>query len=231
MIKSIFLDFYDTVVDLDPPRHELQARACREFDITIDPSGIPRGYFYANDFLSKENAHQSIQKRTPEELQNFWGEYESIILKHAGVEISSELAFTIFSFMRKLDRRFILFQDVLPAVQALKDRGLILGLISNLDRKLDGYCKELGLTPYIDFTLVSYEVGEEKPHPKMFLTALERAGVNASEAIHVGDQYESDVVGARGVDIKPLLLDRLGFWEDINDCQRIRSLSEVVDHL
>ncbi len=231
MIKSVFIDFYDTVVDLDPPRQELQARACSEFDITIDTSGIPRGYFIANDFLSRENARQSIQKRSTEELQNFWEEYESIVLKHAGVEVPRELAFQIFSRMRQLDRRFVLFDDVLPAVKMLKDRGLILGLISNLNRTLDSYCNELGLTPYIDFTLVSYEVGEEKPHPKMFLTALERAGVGQSEAIHVGDQYQSDVIGARGVDIKPLLLDRLGFWEDVNDCQRIRSLTEIVDYL
>jgi FMN phosphatase YigB (HAD superfamily) len=55
--------------------------------------------------------------------------------------------------------------------------------------------------------------------------------VDASEAIHVGDQYHSDIVGAKGVGISPLLLDRDGFWESINDCPRIRSLSEIVNYV
>lgn len=96
---------------------------------------------------------------------------------------------------------------------------------------LDGYCHELGLTPYIDFALTSFEVDAEKPHPPIFLAALERAGVSGSEAIHVGDQYHSDVIGARGAEIKPLLLDRNGFWEKVSDCPRIRSLREIVNYL
>ena len=229
MIKAIFFDFYDTIVDLDPPRQELQARACREYGIEINHSNIPYGYFHANNFLSKENARHSIQKRTLKQLQNFWAEYEVIVLKFAGVDVPHDLALRIFTRMRELDRRFILFDDVLPVIKLLRQRNIIIGLISNLNRTLDAYCDTLGLTPYVSFTVVSYEVGEEKPHPKIFRTALERAGVEASETIHVGDQYESDVVGARGVGITPILLDRGRFWGHVNDCTRIRTLSEVID--
>jgi len=231
MIKAVFFDFYDTIVDLDPPRQELQAQACREFGIEINPLTISQGYFHANNFLSIENARHSIQKRTPEQLQNFWAEYESIILKHSGADVSKNLALRIFTRMRELDRRFVLFDDVLPVIKQLYKRDITIGLISNLNRTLEMYCDALGLTPYIRFTAVSYEVGEEKPHPKIFMTALERAGTEASETIHVGDQYESDVVGARRVGINPVLLDREGFWGYINDCTCIRSLAEVIDLL
>jgi putative hydrolase of the HAD superfamily len=152
-------------------------------------------------------------------------------LEQAGLDISRDLALRIFTRARQLDRRLVLFDDALPIIRTLRGRGIILGLVSNLSRALDGDCNELGLTPYIDFALTSSEIGAEKPHPPIFLVALERARVNASEAIHVGDQYYADVTGAKGVGINPLLLDRDGFWEGVNDCPRIRSLSETVNYL
>ncbi len=231
MIKAVFFDFYNTLISFSPPREELQVTACREFGIKLDRKAIPRGYWHADDFMSRENARSPVHKRPQAEEQAFWSGYESTILKAAGVEVTKELALRIFIRARKLDRKLVLFDDVLPILGVLKERSMVLGLVSNLSRGLDGDCNELGLTPYVDFALTSFEIGAEKPHPPMFLTALERAGVVASEAIHVGDQYHSDVVGARGVGINPLLLDRDGFWEDINDCPRIRSLSEIVNYL
>jgi putative hydrolase of the HAD superfamily len=231
MIKAVFFDFYNTLISFNPPREELQVTACREFGIEVNRKSLPRGYWLADDFMSRENARSPVHKRSQAEEQAFWSDYESIILKAAGVEVTKELALQIFTRARRLDRRLILFDDVLPVLGVLKGRGMVLGLVSNLSRSLDGDCKELGLTSYVDFALTSFEIGAEKPHPPIFLTALERAGVGASEAIHVGDQYHSDIVGARGVGINPLLLDRDGFWESINDCPKIRSMNEIVNYL
>jgi putative hydrolase of the HAD superfamily len=231
MIKAVFFDFYNTLISFNPSREELQVTACREFCIELNRKAIPRGYWLADDFMSRENARSPVHKRSQVEEQAFWSDYESTILKAAGVEVTKELALRIFTRARQLDRKLVLFDDVLPILGVLKGRGMVLGLVSNLSRRLDGDCNELGLTPYVDFALTSSEIGAEKPHPPIFHTALERARVMASEAIHVGDQYHSDVVGARGVGINPLLLDRDGFWESINDCPRIRNLSEIVDYL
>ena len=231
MIKTVLFDFYDTIVTFDPPREELQLKACHDFGIEVDPAAIPRSYWVADDFLSRENARLSIQKRSQEELGQFWADYEAVLLKEAGIEVTKELALHIVTRLRRLDRSLILFDDVLSSLNLLKKGGISLGLISNLNHDLNSYCTELGLTPYIDFALTSSEVGAEKPHPPIFLAALKRAGANATEAIHVGDQYHSDVVGAKGVGINPLLLDRNGFWEDINDCPRIKTLAEIVNYL
>jgi len=231
MIRAVFFDFYNTLVSFDPPRQELQVTACREFGIEVDRKAIPRGYWVADDLMSRENARSPINKRPLQEELAFWADYEAILLKTAGVEVSKELALQIFTRLRQLDRRLILFDDVLPILGVLKGRGIALGLVSNLSRGLDGHISELGLTAYVDFAITSAEIGAEKPHSPIFLVALERARVSASEAIHIGDQYHSDVLGAKGVGINPLLLDRDGFWEGINDCPRIRSLSETVNYL
>jgi FMN phosphatase YigB (HAD superfamily) len=55
----------------------------------------------------------------------------------------------------------------------------------------------VGLLEYLEVTAFSDEVGVPKPHPRMFVTALEGLGVAASGAVHVGDLRRSDVAGAR----------------------------------
>ncbi len=91
--------------------------------------------------------------------------------------------------------------------------------------------RKLGLEPYLDFVVSSEEVGANKPAPAIFLAAVEKAGVKASEAVHVGDQYELDVVGARGVGINPVLIDRYDVTPGVSDCPRIRTLPELVQYL
>jgi putative hydrolase of the HAD superfamily len=92
-------------------------------------------------------------------------------------------------------------------------------------------CRELGLEPYINFIVTSGDVGVDKPKPPIFLAALERAGVNASEAVHVGDQYKLDIIGARGVGITPILIDRYDLYSEVSDCPRIHSLTELTGYL
>jgi len=108
---------------------------------------------------------------------------------------------------------------------------LKLGLLTNLQTEVNSMCRELGIASYLDFTVTSAEVGADKPQPPIFLKALELAGVKADEAIHVGDQYQNDVLGAKGVGISPILLDRADYYAEITDCPRIRSLTEISKYL
>ena len=106
-----------------------------------------------------------------------------------------------------------------------KNRGLILGLITNL------FMGGVGLESYLDFVVTAKEVGADKPEPPIFLAALERAGVNASEALYIGDQYQTDILGARGVGITPVLIDRFDLAPEVSDCPRIHNLTEVAQYL
>jgi len=124
-----------------------------------------------------------------------------------------------------------LYDDVLPSLKLLKERNLILGLISNVDKDAFTICSELGLGKYLDFCVTSFEVGSDKPYPGIFLAALEKAQAEPQEAIHVGDQYDIDVMGARGAGMKAILLDRTYSFASITDCPRIHSLAEVIDYL
>jgi putative hydrolase of the HAD superfamily len=130
-------------------------------------------------------------------------------------------------FQLNASMKFVLFDDVVETLKTLKAQGLKLALLTNLQTEVNTMCRELGIGEYLDFTVTSAEVGADKPQPPIFLKALNLARVNAAEAIHVGDQYQNDVLGARGVGITPILLDRADYYKEITDCPRIRSLTEV----
>jgi putative hydrolase of the HAD superfamily len=87
-----------------------------------------------------------------------------------------------------------------PALlEALRERGLKLGLVSNafdpgwlLHRDLE----QMGLAERLDFAVFSSEVGKRKPHPAIFERALEALDVDAADAVFVGDRLYEDVHGA-----------------------------------
>jgi len=82
-----------------------------------------------------------------------------------------------------------------------------------------------GLDGLLDGTVTSAGTGSRKPDPGIFDAALELAGCEPGEALHVGDTPEEDVVGARAAGIRPLLIDRDGAHGDIS------SLEEIGEHL
>ncbi len=233
MIKAVFFDWFNTLAQYYPPREGMHAAICREFGIEVSVEKIRRSLPAADQFFNEENSRSSVEKRPPGERAKVYTQYEIMVLRGAGVEVSEEVAWQIMQ--KVLDSAkgltFTLFDDVLPTFKVLKQRSLVLGLISNIDRDITPICRELGLAPYLDFVVTSQEVGADKPRPPIFLAALERAGVKASEAIYVGDQYTSDVLGARGVGIEGVLIDRYDLSKNITDCLRIESLTEIVEYL
>jgi HAD superfamily hydrolase (TIGR01549 family) len=103
---------------------------------------------------------------------------------------------------------FELYDDALPTLDALRARGLKIGLLSNSARDLDEFVAHHGLT--VDAALTSRSHGKTKPHETIFLRMLELLEVAAEEAVMVGDTIEDDIEGARSVGMHALLVDREG---------------------
>ena len=233
MIKAVFFDWFNTLARFDPPREELYSQVLGEFGIGVSPQKLMPGVFAADDYWFEENARSAVRDRSPEEQKEVSIHYQQILLAEVGISASRELLLKVVKRLRELfsGMTFALFDDVLTVLPRLKQRGLILGLLTNLDRDMVPICNKLGLEPHIDFTITSGEVGVDKPNPLIFLAALEQAGVNAAETIHVGDQYKVDVIGARGVGIAPILMDRYNLHPEVSDCPRIVSLTELNKYL
>ncbi len=233
MIKATFFDWFYTVARFEPPRHRLYSQAFREFGVELSPEKVMRGILIADQYFFEENAKSPVAKRSPEEQARVYIHYPNTILTEAGAKATEELPLKILKRVTEQFKSvtFALFDDVLSTLKTLKEQNFILGLLTNLDSDMVSICRELGLESYIDFVVTAKEAGADKPKPPIFLAALDKAGVNASEAVHVGDQYKLDVIGARGVGINPILIDRYDIYPEVSDCPRIHCLTELVQYL
>jgi putative hydrolase of the HAD superfamily len=227
MIKAVFFDFYNTLVKFWPPLDQIQQASCYEFGLNVSEEGINRGYAIADVYFNRENEINPLGTRSEAERLAFFAKYEQMILENAGLSVSLDLARQIWLMAMAVPKDFIPFDDTLPVLAELHEQGYLLGILSNLRRDMDILCQRLGLAPYLDFSISSAEVGAEKPHPAIFQAALSRLSVQASEAVHVGDQHRSDVMGARAVGIHPVLIDRGDYQSDADDCPRLSSLTEL----
>ena len=89
-----------------------------------------------------------------------------------------------------------IFEDVIPTLEALKDRGIRLGIISNWDDRLRPLLGNLKLNSYFQTIVVSCEVGAPKPSRRMFATACDALGCSPANILHVGDSREMDFEGS-----------------------------------
>jgi putative hydrolase of the HAD superfamily len=230
MIKAVFFDLYHTLVRYEPPQEELEAKALKGFGIDISQDALRRPLAAANEFIYQEIIHRPLSQRSQEEKMALYAQYQGIVLKEAGIKADDKLVLGMLGKMQQSKMKMVLFDDVAPALTNLKERGLILGLISNVERDINPMLNELGLSSWLNVVVTSQESGFVKPQPEIFHEALRRAKVKASEAVYVGDQYQVDVIGANQAGMKGVLLDRYDYSDKV-DCPRIRRLTELVKHL
>jgi len=228
MIKAVCFDFYNTLATYDPPREQVHVNIAGEFGVNVEEKALFKSFSVADMYYRDENIRQPIDKRTQEEKIAFYVDYATKIFSGAGAEISKDIALQILAKLRTYNWKFKVYEDTLPTLKALKKRGLTIGLISNVAQNMESVYEELGIQPYLTFKVTSAEVGYDKPQPGIFLSALDKAQAKPEETIHVGDQYDLDIIGALGVGITGILLDRNNHFPEITNCFRIRSLSDVV---
>ena len=118
---------------------------------------------------------------------------------------------------------FELYDDALPALEWLRERGLLIGLLSNSSRDLDEFVAHHGLLA--DAVLTSHAHGKTKPHETIFHALLAKLGVQPEEALMVGDDLEADIEGARAIGMRAVLLDREGRYADVEG--RLDDLREL----
>jgi putative hydrolase of the HAD superfamily len=121
---------------------------------------------------------------------------------------------------------FELYEDALPTLAALRDRGLKLGLLSNSARDLDEFVGYHGLA--VDAVLTSRAHGKTKPHETIFRRMLELLDVVAGDAVMVGDTVEDDVEGATAVGMRAVLVDREGRYEERDSITDLRALLALI---
>jgi len=133
----------------------------------------------------------------------------------------AEAAFQVFLGAR---HQVQLFAEVHSTLQCLAER-FMLGVLTNGNADV----RRLGLGEYFHFCLCAEELGVGKPDPQPFREALQRAGVTADQALHIGDHPDDDIGGARGAGLHAIWFNPAGkAWSGAEHAPvEIRSLAEL----
>jgi len=118
------------------------------------------------------------------------------------------------------------FEDTIPALEEARSRGFRLGIISNWDPDLADFTRRIGIDGYFDSVIASRALGHRKPNPEIFAAALASMDASARESVHVGDSVGSDAIGAMGMGIQPVVIDREGRHNHLF-CPVISSLLDI----
>jgi putative hydrolase of the HAD superfamily len=212
---AVCLDALGTLVALQPPAPRLRRLlAERGFDVAEERAAAA---FAAEISYYLEHHLEGSTRERLDELRDRCAAtlQEALDLPGLGHATARELMLGALEFVP--------FPDALPALEALRDRKLV--VVSNWDCSLADWLGPAGLLEHVDAVVTSAEAGVAKPDPGIFERALELAGVAASEVIHVGDSLDNDVAGARAAGIRPVLVARDG--RPPAGVEAIRSLAEL----
>lgn len=115
------------------------------------------------------------------------------------------------------------------ALDAVRAKGVKVAIISNSEGMLDRLFAELGILRHFDLVVDSGKVGVEKPDPRIFRIALETYDVPPERALHLGDMFATDILGARAAGLRHALIDPFAHYAGRHpDVPRVPGVVEIA---
>ena len=240
-IKAVLFDMGGTLnkADVEHPGEVLQ-RILASLGISKSLDEIKMVWLKAEKEAENTSLLSLFGKLQPEE---YWYKWNSLALKHLGIEENAELVKTVHSkWLDFID--FTLYPESKKVLEELRKRGLKLGLISTAyEEEIRFVLEKVNLETAIFDIIVGVDTAEcMKPHPDIFKYALRKLKIRPEEAIFVGDSVEADYNGAENAGLHALLIDRkekaIIYGNEKNalllqqgDLRTIKNLKEILSFL
>lgn len=196
-IEAVTFDAGGTLIEPWPSVGEVYASVAREFG--FDCSAARLNAQFANAWTTRTGFKYSRDE---------WHD----VVRHSflGItDVSPQLFDAIYDRFAQSDA-WLLYDDVIPALQTLESAGLKLAVISNWDDRLIPLLEKLGLATYFEHIVVSAIHGVHKPAPGIFRHAADLLHVRPNHMLHIGDSLREDVAGAQAAGASALRIRRSG---------------------
>jgi 2-haloalkanoic acid dehalogenase type II len=227
-IKAVFFDVGNTLVKYDYGLpEEVFQRVIFSLGISRSLDDMKKAFRKAEKEAEDTNLPSSSGKI---KCEDFWYQWDSLVLKHLRVEENEELPKIIHSkWMDFVD--CTLYPEVREVLLELKRRGLKVGLISNgYEEEIDLVLEKASLErATFDIVVGVDTIRKVKPNPDIFKYAVSKLDVKPEETIFVGDNVEADYKGAENAGIHALLINRAEKHQ--SSLRTIRNLKEIFPQI
>jgi putative hydrolase of the HAD superfamily len=224
-LRAVFFDVGETLVHVDPSFVDLFVTVLAGAGHRRAQEDVREASAHVYARFSEAARDGSMWTTSPERSREFWTSVYDRMLEELGVADTDGLAATLYREFTRIEN-YVLFDDVHPTIDALRARGLLLGIVSNFEAWLEDWFGIHELIETFPVRVISGIEGIEKPDRRIFLLALERAGVDAAESAYVGDNPEFDVDPPAALGMFPVLVDRRDRFPD-HAGARIRDLRDL----
>lgn len=197
--RGIFFDVDGTLIGLRPEAEAIYRQVCQEYG--LDYAGLTEARATALAFLQRHGLAYLDDEPA------MWRAAHREVFLHLGAGEQAEACAARVQELFRAQSEYFLYPDVRPALEALQERGYLLGALTGRLHSSEHLLVELGIRPYFVFYLYAGALGVLKPDPRFYQEALRRAGLPAAAVLLVGDQ-PSDAQGAISVGMTPLLIAR-----------------------
>jgi len=206
-VRAVLFDYGLTLVTFSFPRRELLA-ALEEVRPWLGPRA-PAAATLLREVLEPLDA--GLPTLGEDEIDYL--DYFARGWRRAGFDLPRDTLYRILDREQRCwDEAARLAPDAIATLEALRGRGLGLGIASNAPfppEMLHRQLRRLGLAERVDAAIFSSEVGRRKPAPELYRTALQRLGVAPEEALYVGDRPLEDYEGPRRLGMRAVLCTAL----------------------
>jgi putative hydrolase of the HAD superfamily len=232
-IRVIFFDAGFTLLRPAPSMIQICQSVCAKMGVDIELARLENRLPAAEDYFFRSIQEEPRTWAAEQTIATFWnGYYRELLRPFFSPEHTDDLQLCVASIIAEFaqPRSWATYDDVIPVLAQLKSWGrYTLGIISDWGLSLNTIIHELGLSAYFDVVVVSAALGYAKPDPALYELALRRADTIGDYAIHIGDSYIHDALGARLAGITPIVIDRRHVLHATDiDCPLIHDLRDVL---
>jgi putative hydrolase of the HAD superfamily len=230
--RAVFFDVGETLVHPSPSFPELFAAVLARAGHMREPEAVIEASRTVFLRFSEASRDRELWTTSPERSERFWKDVYGRMLWSLSVPAGDGLPDRLYRTFTD-PASYALFEDVVPALDALAAAEVGTGIVSNFEAWLEDLLDRLAIRDRFPVRAISGIEGVEKPDPRLFELALTRAGVAAGDAAYVGDNPEFDVHPAREIGMTPVLIDRRGRFpdEDVPTIADLRDLAAVLEVL
>jgi putative hydrolase of the HAD superfamily len=216
-IRAVFFDAVGTLIHPEPAAPEVYHAVGRRFGSRLSPEEIRRCFRAA--FQREEAQDQARQWRTSEERER--KRWRTIVAAVLDDVTDPDGCFAALYEHFSRPEAWRCDPDAAEVLSRLAERGYVLGVASNFDRRLRPVAAGLPALRPLTHLVISSEVGWRKPAPAFFAALCRAVGLAPEQVALVGDDEINDYQGARAAGMQAVLLA-----EDEGE-GRVRSLREV----